>query len=79
MGMSILIEIESEHPDFIIYKFGIDSSGMSKLKINKNTLEFEKLDSTSDSWNYIYFKVGAFIKKQYMENGVFPIRITCAS
>lgn len=79
MGMNIIIEIESEQPDFIIYKFGINSNEMNTLRINKNTLEFERLDSINDSWNYIFFKAGSFIKKQFLQNGVFPIKITCAS
>ena len=79
MGMSILIHKESEDTDYIVYKFGLDSKDINKLRINKKTLEFEKVDSVEEAWNYIFFKAGSYIKKQYLEKGAFPDSITCSS
>lgn len=79
MGMSILIQKEFEDNDYVVYKFGLDSKDVNRLKINKNTLNFEKVHSAEDSWNYIYFKAGSYIKKHYQQKGVFPDSITCAS
>lgn len=79
MGMNILIKKVSEDDEYIEYNYGLDSDDVNKLRINKKTLEFEKVETSSDNWNYVYFKAGTYIKRQYEEKGVFPEIITCAS
>jgi hypothetical protein len=79
MGMNILIQKESEDDEYVFYKFGLDSNENNKLKINKITLEFEKVGTSNDTLNYVFFKAGAYIKRQYEEKGIFPENTTCAS
>ena len=78
MGMSILIEKESENNKHVRYNYGLSNNDIEKLEINKETLELSE-ECTKSTWKYGLFKAYSAIKRYYEKNHKFPDKLNCAS